>query len=429
MFKKEGKEVSFSEEEDVQASFRFLMRSNMKALVSPLQRAREQYQPSLPGLLDDFLAACLVPSHVSLSSENPEIKAHFPHTHGLPLLVANRGVLRKGRALRIGAVLSGGQAAGGHNVICGLFDALQRIHPESKLVGFLGGPGGIIHCTYRELDKKTLQPYRNQGGFDLLGSGRTKIETKDQFEASLNVVNKLNLDGLVVIGGDDSNTNAALLAEYFAAKGCPTKVVGVPKTIDGDLKNEKVAISFGFDTACKVYAEEIGNIARDALSAKKYYHFIRLMGRSASHIALECALATQPNYVVIGEEVLALKKTLKQIADEIAELICKRAERGKEFGVLLIPEGLVEFIPEIKVLIQELNQILAEKEDFDPSSISKLLTSSSQSCFATLPELIQKQLLLNRDPHGNVQVSFIETEKLLMVMVSNELALRNKGGK
>jgi len=396
---------------------------------SPLQKVREHYQPLLPDILLDASAVHLTPSGKDYSSQEDErIKTHFPNTFGHPLLTAKLGKQRESQVMRVGVVFSGGQAAGGHNVITGLFDALKRLHPQSRLFGFLGGPGGIVSGSYQELDLDGIKPYRNQGGFDLIGSGRTKIETPEQLASSLDVTQKLELDGLVIIGGDDSNTNAAVLAEFFASKRCKTKVIGVPKTIDGDLRNEHVAVSFGFDTACKVYSELIGNIARDALSAKKYYHFIRLMGRSASHIALECALATHPTYAIIGEEVFSLKKTLKQITEEIADLICSRAALNKHFGIVLVPEGLIEFIPEVGTLIQELNGILAKQENSDIPTVLKNLTPPSQQCFSALPELIQKQLLLSRDPHGNVQVSFIETERLLMEMVSSELASRRKEG-
>ncbi len=401
----------------------------MDLIRSPLQKVREQYQPPLPKVLFDICSVHLTPSGKDCDSQIDEnLQTHFPNTFGQPLLIAKLGKSRHSQVLRIGVVLSGGQAAGGHNVIAGLFDALKRLHPQSRLFGFLGGPGGIVSGSYQELELDTIKPYRNQGGFDLIGSGRTKIETPEQLTASLETMEKLQLNGLVIIGGDDSNTNAAILAEYFASKGCQTKVVGVPKTIDGDLKNEHVAIPFGFDTACKVYSEIIGNIARDALSAKKYYHFIRLMGRSASHIALECALATHPTYTIIGEEVFSAKKTLKQITKEIADLICARATLGKHFGVILVPEGLIEFIPEVGTLIRELNGLLAKHERPDIATVLSILTQPSQQCLSSFPEMIQKQLLLKRDPHGNVQVSFIETERLLMEMVSDELASRSKEG-
>lgn len=396
---------------------------------SPLQKAREQYQPPLPAMLFDISKVHLTPSGKEcVSHEDERVKAHFPNTCGQPLLTATLGKPRDGRVMRIGVLLSGGQAAGGHNVITGLFDALKKLHPQSRLFGFLGGPEGIVNSSYEELEIDTIKSYRNQGGFDLIGSGRTKIETAEQLAASLENMQKLQLDGLVIIGGDDSNTNAAVLAEYFVLKGCQTKVIGVPKTIDGDLKNEHVAISFGFDTACKVYAEIIGNIARDALSSKKYYHFIRLMGRSASHIALECSLATHPTYTIIGEEVFSVKKTLMQITEELADLICSRATLGKHFGVILVPEGLIEFIPEVGTLIQELNGILAKQQNPDIATVLNNLTQPSQQCLRSLPELIQKQLLLKRDPHGNVQVSFVETERLLMEMVSKELISRAQEG-
>ena len=310
-----------------------------------------------------------------------------------------------------------GRLPGGHNVVAGLFDALQSLHPGSLLFGFLSGPSGIVDGKYQELTKESLEPFRNMGGFDLMGSGRTKIETVEQLEASQNVVTKLKLDGLVIIGGDDSNTNAAILAEYFLSKECGTKVIGVPKTIDGDLKNPYVQVSFGFDTATKVYAEMIGNIARDAASAKKYYHFIKLMGRTASHITLECALSTQPNLALISEECAQKNRTLDEVVEEIADFICKRAEHKKNYGVILIPEGLLEFLPDVKALMVELSQHGEEK-----------LTSSSKKTFSELPESIRKQLLLERDPHGNVQVSLIETELLLIELVKKELASRAEKG-
>ncbi len=402
----------------------------MSLTVSPLQKLRAEYQLLLPDLLKECASVELRPlEEAAVLPSDREIEALFPHLSSHQVLIGKRGTKRQGRPFRVGVVFSGGQAAGGHNVIAGLFDALKQLHPDSRLFGFLGGPGGIVSCSYHEIDADLLKPYRNQGGFDLIGSGRTKIETPEQLSASLEAVKKLQLDGLVIIGGDDSNTNAAVLAEYFLAGGCQTQVVGVPKTIDGDLKNPYVAVSFGFDTACRVYSEIIGNIARDALSAKKYYHFIRLMGRSASHIALECALATHPNYTLIGEEVFSSKKTLQQVTVELADMICRRAEQGKQFGIVLIPEGLIEFIPEVGVLIQELNALLAKEGALDPVAAAKRLSPESLGCFSSLPELIQKQLLLNRDPHGNVQVSLIETERLLMETVSTELSKRQKEGR
>ncbi len=398
-----------------------------KYIPSPLSKIRERYVPPLPAILKQLDALRFVPQEISDPTKDAkELKTLFPKTFGQPLLSATTGEKSQSKPLRVAVVFSGGQASGGHNVISGLFDALQSIHPASHLLGFLDGPSGIIHAKTKEITLEELKSYRNQGGFDLIGSGRTKIETEAQFQAALNAAQTLKLDGLVVVGGDDSNTNAAHLAEYFLAKGSSTRVIGVPKTIDGDLKNPYVATSFGFDTACKIYSEMIGNIARDALSAKKYYHFIKLMGRSASHIALECALTVQPNLTLIGEEVASHKHTLQQITLQVADLISSRAEMGKYFGVIIIPEGLIEFIPEMSILITELNVILSKHEDLKISEILQSLTAASQECFKNLPESIQKQMLLNRDPHGNVQVSFIETEKLLIETVTQELKRRSK---
>jgi diphosphate-dependent phosphofructokinase len=398
-----------------------------KLILGGLQKARRDHPPVLPLILRDL-------THVNFASEtkgveeDERIKTLFPLTRGHPVLKGQKGKTRPPKLLQVGVVFSGGQAAGGHNVIIGIHDALKQLDPHSRLFGFFDGPGGIVAGKNTELTAEFIAPYRNQGGFDMIGSGRMKIETEEQLAASLIVVQKLKLDGLVIIGGDDSNTNAAVLAEYFLKHGCPTKVIGVPKTIDGDLKNGFVATSFGFDSASKTYSEIIGNIARDAASAKKYYHFIKLMGRSASHIALECSLATQPNMAWIGEEVATKKMTLAQITTEIADLIEKRSEFGKHYGVILIPEGLIEFIPEISVLIQELNQILSSESSPSASQIAFHLTSPSQICFASLPERIQLQLLQTRDPHGNVQVSLIETERLLMETVGKELEERQKRG-
>ena len=349
-----------------------------------------------------------------------EIKERFPHTFGQSVVHSKSGACRPKRVLRVGVVLSGGQAAGGHNVIAGLFDALKSYHHESELHGFLGGPSGIIEGKAKQLAEDEIAHYRNLGGFDLIGSGRTKIETPDQFKQALSETIRRRLDGIVVIGGDDSNTNAALLAEYFLAHDCTAKVIGVPKTIDGDLKNDFVELSFGFDTACRTYAEMIGNIARDALSAKKYVHFVKLMGRSASHIALECALQTHPNLTFISEEVLAKKQTLTQIINEIAGFI---QNRSKPYGVILIPEGLIEFVPEMKQLIAELNELLPKlgKSKEKVTAIAEALTQDSRAVFSLLPEEIGRQLLLDRDPHGNVQVSHIQTEKLLSSLVKKQL--------
>ena len=379
-----------------------------------LQTARQAYLPVLPHALRELSLIHWVKVG-DLLEHNREIASLFPLTYGQPLLKAQKGHARAIKPLRIGVVFSGGQAPGGNNVICGIFDALN-LESESNLFGFLDGPSGIILGKAKELTSDILASFRNQGGFDLLGSGRVKIETQEQLAQAMEVVQRMHLDGLVIIGGDDSNTNAAILAEYFLKNGCATKVIGVPKTIDGDLKNEYVAISFGFDTACKIYSEMIGNIAKDAASAKKYTHFIKLMGRSASHITLECALATCPNMTLIAEEVSLQKKTLSQITHEIADLICKRSELGKHFSVILIPEGLIEFIPEVKTLIKELSQD------------SLLLSSSSQECFDALPEKIQQQLMHSRDPHGNVNLSLIETERLLIETVAKELEERQKKG-
>jgi diphosphate-dependent phosphofructokinase len=390
---------------------------------SKLQALRIKYQPHLPIVLREIAKVCLSTKAVSYSKDSPFAKL-FPKTWGKELLHLDAAKHEKiGQKIKVGVVFSGGQASGGHNVIAGLFDALKEIHPESELIGFLGGPSGIIEGKSVEITTPLLLSYRNQGGFDLIGSGRTKIETEEQMKAALQVCQKLNLQGLVVIGGDDSNTNAAFLAEFFSASGADICVAGVPKTIDGDLRSADIEISFGFDTACKIYSELIGNIARDALSAKKYYHFIRLMGRSASHITLECALSTRPNLALIGEEIAKEKKTLKDLVDQIADLICKRSDAKKDYGVILIPEGVIEFIPEMKQLLRELNALLAQKNVNEAASA---LTPASKAVFQLLPETIQNQLLLDRDPHGNVQVSKIETERLFVSLVTQELKNRKR---
>ncbi|MBB65221.1 MAG: diphosphate--fructose-6-phosphate 1-phosphotransferase [Waddliaceae bacterium] len=407
--------------------------------ISPLQKARLQFQPLLPLVLRSLRS--LTPEDFSPKQElSKELEALFPYTGSQAKLVFSEGAETSFSAMRVGVVLSGGQAAGGHNVIAGLYDALKALHPESKLFGFLKGPSGIVDHDVLEITEDYLAAYRNQGGFDIIGSGRTKIESEEQFQKSLNTVKSLDLNGLLVIGGDDSNTNAALLGEYFQAHGAKTVVVGAPKTIDGDLRNEDIEMSFGCDTACKVYSEMISNIARDALSAKKYYYFLKLMGRSASHIALECALQTHANLTFIGEEVAAQKRSLRDICGEICDMVLRRSEEGKHYGVILVPEGLIEFIPECRKLIDELNDLLApshshqahmesihskeEKIDY----VVKFLSNESADCFSTLPTDIQFQLLLDRDPHGNVQVSNIETERLLMQMASIELEKRKKAG-
>jgi diphosphate-dependent phosphofructokinase len=399
------------------------MLTNPSADVSLLQKIRQTYLPPRPLLLSSL-------HEISFSKEEiehgeREIQKLFPKSFGMPLVKARKSVhKRQARPKRIGVVFSGGQAAGGHNVIAGLFDALKELHPESRCFGFLNGPSGIIEGKSREITKEHLVSFRNTGGFDFLGSGRTKIATEEQLAATRATVCELELDGLVIIGGDDSNTTAAILAEYFLAHACPAGIIGVPKTIDGDLQNPYVAISFGFDTACKVYSELIGNIARDALSAKKYTHFIKLMGRSASHITLECALQNHPNLALIGEEIAARKKTLAQVVQEVADLIAQRSERGRDYGIILIPEGLIEFFPEIERLLDELNHLPSLSRE----EILQKLTPSSSSCLQALPETIQKQLLLERDPHGNIQLSLIETERLLIEKVSEELKSRKKRG-
>lgn len=394
--------------------------------MSPLQQHRMKYQPKLPPLLE--LLDHIVVEKESLLDHVGELKLLFPHTNQQPHISFKKGVVAvKSAAVKVGVVFSGGQAPGGHNVISGLFDALKKINPGCNLIGFCDGPSGILKNKWIVIDQDKLVSYRNQGGFDLIGSSRTKIETPEQFAAAEATVRTLKLDGLVIVGGDDSNTNAALLAEYFLAKGVTTRVVGVPKTIDGDLRNEFIDISFGFDTACKTYSETIGNILKDALSAKKYYYFIKLMGRTASHITLECALQTHPNMSLIGEEIAREEKSLHQIVTEIADMICIRAEKGKNYGAILIPEGLIEFIPEFSQMIQELNTLMATGGERDVV-ISKLSPQASQ-CFNEMPATIQNQLLLDRDSHGNVQISKIETERLLLELVEKELQKRHQEGR
>ncbi|MEM8727318.1 MAG: diphosphate--fructose-6-phosphate 1-phosphotransferase [Chlamydiota bacterium] len=390
--------------------------------MTPLQKHRMKYRPILPESLTESPGVNIVfkgDGATASLGDRKEIEAGFPKTFGRPLLRSAAGEKVISKALKVAVVFSGGQAPGGHNVITGLFDALKSLHRESQLIGFIGGPSGIIAANTLALSEDLLQSYRNQGGFDLIGSGRTKIETEEQLETSIEVFNRLLLDGVVIIGGDDSNTNAAVLAEFALNKGCKTTVIGVPKTIDGDLKNDFVDISFGFDTACHTYAEMIGNIARDACSAKKYTHFIKLMGRCASHIALECALLTQPNMTLIGEEIADKKMTLKEITTSLADLIEMRGNRGDDYGVILIPEGIVEFIPEMNALIGELDILVAAGKN------ETALSARARATFEFLPKEIARQLLLDRDPHGNIQVSQIQTEILLSTLVKEELERRS----
>lgn len=410
------------------------------AYISALQLARYAYKPKLPAvLLSEPADICIeFGKPTEAVADREELKALFTHTYGKSEAHLVRGSNSQAHnKIRVGVILSGGQAPGGHNVIAGLYDGIKKGNSESVLLGFIGGPSGLIEGKYRELNDEYIDEYRNTGGFDIIGSGRTKIETPEQIAASIKTAGDLSLDAIVVIGGDDSNTNAALLAEQFAARGLSTRVIGVPKTIDGDLKNAQIETSFGFDTATKTYSELIGNIARDANSAKKYWHFIKLMGRSASHIALECALQTQPNICLISEEIEAEKKTLRDITEDIASVIAKRAANGENFGIVLIPEGLVEFVPEMKALIAELNDTMASHaaefaslSDFAGKKnwLKTKLSASSFDTFASLPAAIAEQFLADRDPHGNVQVSRIETEKLLALMAEERLAALKKEG-
>ena len=406
-------------------------------LKSPLQVARASYQPKMPAALRGHVRLTEGEKTQSVADQ-AEIEKLFPNTYGMPVIEFTQGKAGdiENLPMNVGVILSGGQAPGGHNVICGMFDALKRLNPESKLYGFLGGPSGLIEGKYAELTKDVIDEYRNTGGFDIIGSGRTKLEETWQFDNGIEVCNKLGIKAIVIIGGDDSNTNACVLAEYYLQKKCGIQVIGCPKTIDGDLKNKMIETSFGFDTACKVYSELIGNIQRDANSAKKYWHFIRLMGRSASHIALECALQSQPNICLISEEVEAKNMTLNDVVEQIVEVIVDRANAGLNFGSILIPEGLIEFIPAMRVLIQELNDMLAQNEDFaslegDDAKreyVKSMLSPASCELYRSLPKGIARQLTLDRDPHGNVLVSQIETEKLLIEMVGKRLAQLKAAG-
>ena len=403
---------------------------------SALQQARAAYQPKLPKALQGAVKVQEGAPTQSVDNQE-EIKALFPNTYGMPLVEFVPGETENAKQMNVGIILSGGQAPGGHNVISGLFDQVKKLNPNNKLYGFLMGPGGLVDHDYVEITEELLKDYRNTGGFDLIGSGRTKLEKEEQFEKGLEIIRQLNINAIVIIGGDDSNTNACVLAEYYAAKNYGVQVIGCPKTIDGDLKNSQIETSFGFDTATKTYSEVIGNIERDCNSARKYWHFIKLMGRSASHIALECALQTQPNICLISEEIEAKDQTLNDIIENIAEVVAYRASQGNNFGVVLIPEGLVEFIPAIGRLIQELNDLLAahgaEYADLDKDAqrayILAHLTEENRATFETLPEGVARQLSLDRDPHGNVQVSLIETEKLISDMVGAKLAQWKKEGK
>lgn len=409
--------------------------------ISALQKARYEYSPKLPTVLRGEIGT-VVPTYgqpTDAASDQEALKALFPNTYGLPKVSFGKGTNKDvAKKVNVGVILSGGQAPGGHNVICGLYDALKKANPENQLYGFLGGPSGILEDKYMVMTDELIDQYRNTGGFDIIGSGRTKLETKEQFAVCTKVCREHSINAIVIIGGDDSNTNAAVLAEYFRTNNEPVCVVGCPKTIDGDLKNESIETSFGFDTATKTYSELIGNIERDANSARKYWHFIRLMGRSASHIALECAMQTQPNICLVGEEVEAKNQSVEDITNYIADIVAKRAEKGLNFGVCLVPEGLIEFIPSLKVLIAEINDLLAKTEaQFNAletsadkiSFVEQRLSTSSKSVFDSLPVEIKAQLLADRDPHGNVQVSKIETEKLLIQTVGTRLAQMKKEGK
>ena len=408
---------------------------------SPLQTARYSYEPKLPMILRSAMNEIIAVEGQATTSaaDQDKIKALFPNTFGQKEISFQKGENNaEVKKNVVGVILSGGQAPGGHNVVSGLYDALKKANPENQLIGFLGGPSGLTDDKYLTFTDEYINEFRNTGGFDIIGSGRTKLETKEQFQKAAEVCKKHNINAIVIIGGDDSNTNAAVLAEYFKANNCGVQVIGCPKTIDGDLKNDDIEISFGFDTATKTFAELIGNIERDANSAKKYWHFIKLMGRSASHIALECALETQPNVCLISEEIEKNAMSLSQIADYVASSVVKRAEKGMNFGVVLIPEGLVEFVPEVKSLIAEINDILAAKGDeFNAIEsikdkivfMNKNLSAESLAVYSILPEGIPEQMIADRDPHGNVQVSKIESEKLVSSLVEARLKELKKEGK
>ena len=401
---------------------------------SNLQIARAAYQPKLPVALQGPVKAVEGAATQSVGDQ-AEIKALFPNTYGMPVVEFAKGEAVEYPQFNVGIILSGGQAPGGHNVISGLFDGVKSLNPANKLYGFLMGPGGLVDHKYMEITSEIMDEYRNTGGFDIIGSGRTKLETVEQFESGIKILRELGIKALVIIGGDDSNTNACVLAEYYAAKKYGVQVIGCPKTIDGDLKNSQIETSFGFDTACKTYSELIGNIERDCNSARKYWHFIKVMGRSASHIALECALQTQPNICLVSEEVEAKEQSLDEIVEYIAGVVAARAANGNNFGTVVIPEGLIEFIPAIKKLIAELNDALATDEaktvarEDQIEYVKAHLSPANLATFNSLPAGVARQLALDRDPHGNVQVSLIETEKLLSEMVGKKLAQMKKEGK
>ena len=408
--------------------------------LSPLQIARYEYQPKLPLMLRNAISEieAVEGANTESAADQDKIKALFPNTYGLKEVSFQKGTSKASSKKQVvGVILSGGQAPGGHNVVCGLYDALKASSKDNELIGFLGGPSGLTDDKTLLITDEYINKFRNTGGFDIIGSGRTKLETVEQFDKAAKVCKKHGITAIVIIGGDDSNTNAAVLAEYFKANNTGVQVIGCPKTIDGDLKNEDIEASFGFDTATKTYSELIGNIERDANSAKKYWHFIKVMGRSASHIALECALETQPNVCLISEEIAEKKMSLSQIADYVADSVVKRAANGENFGVVIIPEGLVEFVPEVKMLIAEINDLLAKQADEfitlnTPADkvffMKKYLTEESYKTFSLLPADIQQQLMMDRDPHGNVQVSRIESEKLLSSIVESKLKERKEAG-
>ena len=409
--------------------------------LSPLQKARYEYSPKLPGMLRNGIAEIAVKEGEKTTSaaDQEKIAELFPNTYGEPEVTFEKGQNTSAYKKQVvGVILSGGQAPGGHNVVSGLYDALKATNKENVLIGFKGGPSGLIEDNFIVFDDAYINEYRNTGGFDIIGSGRTKLETEEQFKIATEVCKKHGITAIVIIGGDDSNTNACVLAEYMAAHKTGVQVIGCPKTIDGDLKNEDIEISFGFDTATKTYSELIGNIERDCNSAKKYWHFIKVMGRSASHVALECALECQPNICLISEEVKAKKQSLSEIADYIADAVEKRAANGNNFGVVVIPEGVVEFVPEFSALISEINELLAgsKADAFNAleswaekyAFIEKGLSKEAMEVFAILPQAIQQQLFLERDPHGNVQVSLIESEKLFAALVGDKLKARKAAG-